>query len=94
MTTGAALIGRCSWLGLPAAITSTLLVVDAWFDITTSAPGHAATVAIAMAVSPELPIAGLYAVLAIHVPKRLAKNERELFEQLASVSKFDPRRGS
>jgi hypothetical protein len=66
MTTGAALIGRCSWLCLPAAITSTLLVADAWFDITTSAPGHAATVAIAMAVFPELPIAGLCAVLAIH----------------------------
>jgi DNA-binding PadR family transcriptional regulator len=69
MTTGAALIGRCSWLCLPAAITSTLLVADAWFDITTSAPGHAATVAIAMAVFPELPIAGLCAVLAIrHAP--------------------------
>jgi Transcriptional regulator PadR-like family len=69
MTTGAALIGRYSWLCLPAAITSTLLVVDAWFDITTSAPGHAATVAIAMAVFPELPIAGLCAVLAIrHAP--------------------------
>jgi len=69
MTTGAALIGRCSWPGLPAAITSRLLVVDAWFDITTSAPGHAATVAIAMAVFPELPIAGLCAVLAIrHAP--------------------------
>jgi hypothetical protein len=60
MTTGAALIGRCSWLCLPAAITSTLLVVDAWSDITTAAPGHAA-VAIAMAVFPELPIAGLCA---------------------------------
>jgi DNA-binding PadR family transcriptional regulator len=69
MTTGAALIGRCSWLCLPAAITSTLLVVDAWFDITTSAPGHAGTVAVAMAVFPELPIAGLCAVLAIrHAP--------------------------
>jgi hypothetical protein len=53
MTTGAALIGRYSWLCLPAAITSTLLVVHARFDITTSAPGHAATVAIAMAVSPN-----------------------------------------
>src|SRR5580704_17303095 len=63
MTTGAALIGRCSWLCLPAAITSTLLVADAWFDSTTSAPGHAATVAIAMAAFPELPIAGLCAVL-------------------------------
>jgi hypothetical protein len=69
MTTGVALIGRRSWLCLPAAITSALLVVDAWFDITTSAPGPAATVAIAMAVFPELPMAGLCAVLAIrHAP--------------------------
>jgi hypothetical protein len=69
MTTGVALIGRYSWLCLPAALTSTLLVVDAWFDITTSAPGPAATVAIAMAVFPELPMAGLCAVLAIgHAP--------------------------
>jgi curved DNA-binding protein len=36
----------------------------------------------------------LYAVLAVHVPKRLTKKERELFEQLAAVSKFDPRKGS
>jgi hypothetical protein len=28
----------------------------------------------------------------IHVPKKLSKRERELFEQLASRSKFDPRR--
>ena len=75
MTTGAALIGRCSWLCLPAAITSTLLVADAWFDITTSAPGHAATVAIAMAVFPELPLAGLCAALAIrHAPGCTARH--------------------
>ena len=36
----------------------------------------------------------LYAVLTIRVPKKLTKKERELFERLASVSKFDPRRGS
>jgi curved DNA-binding protein len=34
----------------------------------------------------------LYAVLAVHVPKRLSKQERELFERLAEVSKFDPRK--
>ena len=33
----------------------------------------------------------LYAVVAVHVPKRLSKRERELFEQLAAESKFDPR---
>jgi hypothetical protein len=69
MATGVALIGRYRWLCLPAAVTSTLLVIDAWFDITTSAPGPAATVAIAMAIFPELPMAGLCAVLAIrHAP--------------------------
>jgi curved DNA-binding protein len=34
----------------------------------------------------------LYAVLTLQVPKKLNKEERELFEQLASVSKFDPRK--
>jgi curved DNA-binding protein len=35
----------------------------------------------------------LYAVLTVQVPKRLSKKERELFEELASVSHFDPRKG-
>ncbi len=65
ITTGVALIRRHSWLCLPAAVTSTLLVVDAWFDITTSAPGSAAAVAIALAAFPELPMAALCAVLAV-----------------------------
>ena len=34
----------------------------------------------------------LYAVVQIHVPKRLEPRERELFEQLAEVSDFNPRR--
>ncbi|MEA2255897.1 MAG: curved DNA-binding protein [Solirubrobacteraceae bacterium] len=34
----------------------------------------------------------LYAVVKIMVPKRLSAEERELFERLAAVSKFDPRR--
>jgi curved DNA-binding protein len=43
--------------------------------------------------SPDGSAGALYAVVAIHVPKRLTKKERELFEELASVSKFDPRKG-
>jgi curved DNA-binding protein len=43
--------------------------------------------------SPDGSAGDLYAVLAVHVPKRLTKKERELFEQLASVSHFDPRKG-
>ena len=34
----------------------------------------------------------LYAVVQIHVPKTLTDRERELFEELAQVSTFDPRR--
>lgn len=36
----------------------------------------------------------LYAVVTIKVPQKLTKTERELFERLASVSKFDPREDS
>jgi curved DNA-binding protein len=36
----------------------------------------------------------LYAVVKIMIPKKPSKKERELFEQLAKVSKFDPRKGS
>jgi curved DNA-binding protein len=37
------------------------------------------------------PAGDLYAVVAIRVPKKLGKKERELFERLASESKFNPR---
>jgi curved DNA-binding protein len=36
----------------------------------------------------------LYAVVKIVVPKKLSKRERDLFQQLADTSKFDPREGS
>jgi curved DNA-binding protein len=35
----------------------------------------------------------LYASIKVVVPKRLEKPERELFEELAAVSRFDPRQG-
>jgi curved DNA-binding protein len=35
----------------------------------------------------------LYAVVKVRVPKSLSKQERELFEQLAAASNFDPRKG-
>jgi curved DNA-binding protein len=34
----------------------------------------------------------LYAMVQVHVPKRPTSEERELFERLAEVSQFDPRR--
>ena len=38
------------------------------------------------------PAGDLYAVVTIAVPKKLTRKERDLFERLASASKFDPRR--
>lgn len=38
------------------------------------------------------PAGDLYATVSIRVPKRLTKRERELFGELASASKFDPRK--
>lgn len=73
LITGAALICRCNWLCLPAAMTATLLVIDAWFDVTTSAPGSALATAVAMAAFAELPAASLCAVLAMRNIRTLSR---------------------
>jgi curved DNA-binding protein len=39
-----------------------------------------------------MPGGDLYATVMIHVPKKLSNDERELYERLAEVSDFDPRR--
>ena len=41
----------------------------------------------------QAPPGDLYVIVTIHVPKRLTREERRLVEELAEVSKFDPRRG-
>ncbi len=43
--------------------------------------------------SPRGKAGDLYATVKVMVPQKLTKEERELFEQLASVSSFDPRAG-
>ncbi|MEU0411309.1 hypothetical protein ABZ307_26295 [Streptomyces griseorubiginosus] len=50
---------------LAATATATLLVVDAWFDTTTAAPGGDFATAVAMALGAELPLAALCARLAL-----------------------------
>ncbi len=62
--TGVLLIRRDARYRLTAAATATLLLVDAWFDITTSAPGAGRAVAIVMAAGLELPVSALCATLA------------------------------
>ncbi len=72
-----AAVARVAWLAarrdpriaLGAIVVSTLLVVDAWFDVTTSAPGSARTTALLAAVLLEIPGAltsGLLAHRALH----------------------------
>jgi hypothetical protein len=62
--TGALLLRRDPRHPLTAAATAALLIVDAWFDIVTSASGAELAAAIAMAAVAELPMAALCVVLA------------------------------
>ena len=55
---------RSPWLEGTATAAAALLVVDAWFDITTSSTRLELAVAIAEAVLVELPLAGLCYLLA------------------------------
>lgn len=71
-STGLLLRRRDARAGLTAAATATLLAVDAWFDVLTSAPGADRAVAIAMAAGAEVPIAALCAFLAVRLRPRCA----------------------
>jgi hypothetical protein len=62
--TGLLMLRRDIRYRLSAAATSALLLVDAWFDIVTSAPGADRLAAVVMAAALELPIAVLCAILA------------------------------
>lgn len=68
--TGRLLLREDSRYALTAAAVTVLLSADAWFDITTAAPGADLTTAIAEAVGIEIPLATLCAVLALRVLRR------------------------
>ena len=62
-------IGVCAWrrdprIVLSATVGGVLLCADAWFDVTTSAPGSAHAQAVASALLLELPCAALCFLLA------------------------------
>jgi hypothetical protein len=59
---------------VPATVVATLLVVDAWFDITTSATAQAATGALILALAVELPAAAF----SLYVAYRVGRRVREL----------------
>jgi hypothetical protein len=65
--TGLLLRRRDPRASLTAAATATLLLVDAWFDVLTSAAGTERVIAVLMAGGVELPIAGLCVLLAVRL---------------------------
>jgi hypothetical protein len=71
LATGLLLIRRDERCSLTAAITATLVLTDAWFDVLTSAPGGGEITAVALAACVEVPVAGLCATLAVRTfPRR------------------------
>lgn len=70
VTTGVLLRLRDERRCLTAAATAALLVVDAWFDVTTSTPGADHLTALLLAVFLEIPIASLCAALALRTVSR------------------------
>jgi ABC-type spermidine/putrescine transport system permease subunit II len=59
MATAITALRRSPWLAPVAAITGTLLCVDAWFDITLEAGGKHLMAAVLEALFVELPLAGI-----------------------------------
>ncbi|WP_345365738.1 hypothetical protein [Actinoallomurus liliacearum] len=70
VTTGALVIRRDARACLTAMVTATLLVADAWFDVSTAAPGADQVTAVAMAVLLEIPLAVFSVVLAFRMLPR------------------------
>ncbi|GAA4632998.1 hypothetical protein GCM10023196_068790 [Actinoallomurus vinaceus] len=70
ITTGVLVTRRDSRGCLTAMVTATLLAVDAWFDVSTAAPGADQVTAVAMAACLEIPLAVLCTVLALRVLPR------------------------
>jgi hypothetical protein len=69
-STGLLLLRRDARRCLAAAMTSVLLVVDAWFDVTTAASGADQVTSIAMALGAELPLAAVLCTLAFRALPR------------------------
>jgi hypothetical protein len=78
-TTAWACARRPDWLPLPASITGTLLICDAWFDVLTAQPGGELREAVLSAVLAELPLAALCFWMARDSERTLVRAVRETF---------------
>jgi hypothetical protein len=70
LATAVLLARRSPRASLTAAAGAALLLVDAWFDVCTSAPGLGRGLALAEAVCAELPLAGAAIWLAIALTRK------------------------
>ncbi|MEV5754345.1 hypothetical protein AB0L00_41575 [Actinoallomurus sp. NPDC052308] len=70
VATGVLVIRRDARACLTAMVTATLLVADAWFDVSTAAPGADQLTAVAMAALLEIPLAVFSVVLAFRMLPR------------------------
>ena len=68
---------RPGWIPVPAAITGTLLVCDAWFDVLTAQPGSEFVESLLEAGLVELPLAALCFWLAVDSERTLARAVRQ-----------------
>lgn len=55
---------------LAATATATLLLIDAWFDVTSATPGSELAIAVAMALGAEIPVAAACIALALRLIRR------------------------
>ena len=76
VATGVGLLGRRLWVQSTATATATMLVCDAWFDVLSSQPGSERLIAIALAVTAELPTAAVCLMIARHVEEAAERAHR------------------
>jgi hypothetical protein len=76
IATGYGLFKGAAWTQGVAATAATLLVTDAWFDVLTSAPGAERTMAVAMAVFAEVPVAVACAMIGFRATSNAAQAHR------------------
>ena len=60
------------WVALAATAAATMLLVDAWFDVMTTPPGHGLLLSITLAILVELPLAVICLWIALHAETVIA----------------------
>jgi hypothetical protein len=90
--TAVLLLRRSPYAGIAAAVTATLLVCDAWFDVTTAHGTMTTATAVAEAALVELPLAAACLWVAANVERVLA-DPRPYLEQAGFGTVRRPSRG-